>query len=165
MHTFAGMAEKNLREAMTQALDLVRGEIRLQMEAGGRNATGKASRELDIEIDQQPDKITGRIMGVGYWDSIEKGQPAPAPSSTIDSIKAWIRAKGIQVRGTEEGAAAAIVRAHRREGSPTRNSPARNNLNILQKSITAKQDAIAQQATEGARVAILQQLQPLNDAN
>ena len=159
------MAEKNLRDAMTQALDIVRGEIRLQMEAGGRNASGRASRELDNEVEQQPDKITGRIMGVGYWDSIEKGQPAPAPSSTVDSIKAWIRAKGIQVRGTEEGAAAAIVRAHRREGSPTRNSPARNNLNILQKSLTAQANAIQQAAADGARVAILQQLQPLNNAD
>lgn len=137
---------------MHQACRLVISEIEKQMDKGNRNASGEAVNSLRYEVKQQGGRIKGVIYGAEHWTRIEKGSAPGEDVPTVKQIYQWIEDKGLKPKnGNKVGFAIAIVKTIEAEGSPTKNSPAKSNLEIVAKSLDEAGTPVDKLADEYAR--------------
>lgn len=97
-------------------------QIRQNMSAANKNATGKTSRSLRFEVREQGTKTTLKVLGKPFIAVIETGRKATPqytkPSkSFVDEIRLWTQARGIN-----PNAAYAISKSIHKNGTPPSSS-------------------------------------------
>lgn len=80
------------QKLVLDALERMRAKISTNIEALGLRATGKTQASMRVEATA----TGGRLVGRGYFQSLELGRPAGAvPANFVAIIKEWIVAKGL----------------------------------------------------------------------
>lgn len=97
-------------------------QIRQNMSAANKNATGKTSSSLRFEVKEQGSKTTLKVLGKPFIAVIETGRKATPhytkPSkSFVDEIRLWTQARGIN-----PNAAYAIAKSIHKKGTPPSSS-------------------------------------------
>lgn len=93
-------------------------QIRRNMSAANKNATGRTSRSLRYEVKEQGTKTILKVFGKPFIAVIETGRKATPqytkPSkSFVDEIRLWTQARGIN-----PNAAYAIAKSIHKKGTP-----------------------------------------------
>lgn len=84
----------NVASIIASHLEVVKSKVQARMSELGRNATGKTSASLQV----QSSNDGGSLIGSPAFLSIEHGRgPGAVPKDFIETIKEWIKAKGINV--------------------------------------------------------------------
>ena len=137
--------------------EILKKGLQKTMIALNRNASGKASKSIGIVV--KP----GRVLVVdttedGYWENIDKGRKA-GKMPPFNKIRPWVNIK-LKLKGKKADSVAwAIMKKIGKEGAPTRNSPARKTLGLVDRNYLALKPEIDRKIDEYIREELLTQIE------
>ena len=106
-----------LNEIVTDFLEQKKNEVRAAYIAKDRSASGAAGQSLTVKVSEQPNKITGSLVGAHYWYYIENGRK-PGKRPPIALIEKWIDDRRLSLDGiSKRSLAFLIARKIGREGT------------------------------------------------
>ena len=133
-----------VKESITQLLEEIRLGIIQDQEDKKIRASGASAKSLKYKVKEVSGNISGTLTGANYFYWQEYGR-SPGTLPPVDSIKKWIKAKGIQPKdGKVDSLAWAIAMKIKKSGTRAKRneSPRLAVAEIIQDTMDANRDQI-----------------------